>query len=424
MSVSIGSEVGPLEAVVIHSPGAEIESMTPKTAHEVLYNDIIPIQVVRDEHLRLKQFLSGICDVHEVSDLVGQAFEAEEAREVLVRRVCGAYWCRDREDELLALSPQDLAATLIGGLSVRNDSVTSYISRRQYDIPPLPNLYFMRDSSVVVRDKVVVGAMAFDVRSNEALLMNTVFGISPILANGGILFDGTDSLRYVTADRRPGPALRIEGGDVLVVRPDLLMVGISERTSSTAIDLLMTRVAEAWTEPIRVIAVVLPEERSTIHLDMIFTMIDREAALIYEPHVTGAGHVEVLSIELSPGQEPRIVPEEGIIPALARAGMPLETVACGGSDDVVRQREQWLSGNNVFAIGPGKIVGYDCNEATMDALDAAGFVIRPIEGFIEGNDRVDRYERLFVAMPGINLARGGGGPRCMTLPIRRAPLSS
>jgi arginine deiminase len=179
-----------------------------------------------------------------------------------------------------------------------------------------------------------------------------------------------------------------------------------------------------WPEPIRLIAVVLPEDRSTIHLDMVFTMIDREAALIYEPYVTGAGRREVLSIELSAGRDPRLVPEEGIIPALARAGISLETVPCGGSDEVVRQREQWLSGNNVFAFGPGKIIGYNCNESTMAALDVAGFAIRPIEAFIEGDDRPVRYERLFVAMPGINLARGGGGPRCMTLPIRRAPLSS
>ncbi|MBU8914310.1 MAG: hypothetical protein KOO61_09835 [Spirochaetales bacterium] len=424
MSVSIGSEVGKLEAVVIHSPGSEIESMTPKTAHEVLYNDIIPIPVVRDEHLRLKQFLSGLCEVHEISDLVAQALEVDTAREQLVRRVCDAYWCRDRERELLDLPPPVLAATLIGGLPARNDSVTSYISRQQYDIPPLPNLYFMRDSSVVIRDKVVIGAMAYDVRSNEALLMKAAFGFSPTLASGGIVFDGSDSPQYSPVNRRPGPALRLEGGDVLVLRPDLLMVGISERTSSTAIDVLVTRIADAWPEPVRVIAVVLPEERSTIHLDMIFTMIDREAALIYEPYVTGAGRREVLSIELSAGQDPRIIPEEGIIPALGRAGISLETVPCGGADDVVRQREQWLSGNNVFAFAPGKIIGYDCNEATVGALDSAGFAIRPIEGFIEGDDRADRYERLFVAMPGINLARGGGGPRCMTLPIRRAPLSS
>jgi arginine deiminase len=424
MSAYVGSEVEPIEAVVIHSPGAEIESMTPKTAHEVLYNDIIPIQVVRDEHLRLKKFLSGVCEVYEVSELVGQALEVDPAREALVRLVCDAYWCRDREAELLELPPATLAETLIAGLPARKDSVTSYISRQQYDIPPLPNLYFMRDSSVVIRDRVVIGAMAFDVRSNEALLMNAAFKFSPTLANSGIVFDGSDSPQYASANRRPGAALRLEGGDVLVLRPDLLMVGISERTSSTAIDVLVTRIADAWPESVRVIAVVLPEERSTIHLDMIFTMIDREAALVYEPYVTGAGRREVLSIELRSGEEPCIIPEEGILPALARAGITLEAVACGGSDDVVRQREQWLSGNNVFAFAPGKIIGYDCNEATMGALASAGFAVRPIQVFLDGDDKLDNYERLVVAMPGINLARGGGGPRCMTLPIRRAPLSS
>lgn len=423
MSVYVDSEVGSLQAVVIHTPGDEIEAMTPKTARDVLYNDIIPLQMVRDEHHRLKAFLERVCEVHEVRDLLTTALQSVSEREILVRRICDANWCRDREDELLELSPQDLTATLVGGLPARKDSVTSYISRRQYDIPPLPNLYFMRDSSVVVRDRVVIGAMAYDVRSNEALLMKTAFGGAEPLSNGGMLFDGSDTIRYASSGRRPGDALRLEGGDILIVRPDLLMLGISERTSSTAIDVLVARFAESWPGAMHVIAVVLPEERSTIHLDMIFTMIDREAALIYEPYVTGAARREVLSIELSPGCEPRIIPEDGIIPALGRRGVELETVACGGSDEVVRQREQWLSGNNVFAFGPGRIIGYDCNESTMAALARAGFAVRPIDGFLDGTDRADRHERLFVAMPGINLARGGGGPRCMTLPIRRAPLS-
>lgn len=419
MSLCIESEVAPLESVVVHTPGREIESMTPKTAHEVLYNDIIPLQVVRDEHAALKAFLESVCDVHEVSDLVAGALEDGTARENLVRQICDAYWCRDREEELLKLSPADLTRTLIAGLGARKDSITSYISRRQYDIPPLPNLYFMRDSSLVVRDRVVIGAMAHDVRTNEALLMKTAFEGNERLRNSGVIFDGSDTGRYV-GELRPGDSdLRIEGGDVLVLRRDLLLVGISERTSSTAVDVLVTRMAHAWNEPIEVIAAVLPRERSTIHLDMIFTMIDEQAALIYEPYVTGAGRREVISIRVAPNEEPRIREEEGILPALENAGLPVETVACGGTEDEVREREQWLSGNNVFAFGPGRVIGYDCNEATMDAMDAAGFPVHRVTEFTTGNERVESFGKLFVAMPGINLARGGGGPRCMTLPVRR-----
>lgn len=424
MNINVGSEVGSLEAVVIHSPGAEIEAMTPKTAHEVLYNDIIPIEVVRNEHRRLKQFLEQISAVYEVRDLVEEALQHEEARKTLIDRVCGSYWCRDREKELLRLSPVELTNVIIGGLPVRKDSVTSYISRQQYDIPPLPNLYFMRDSSVVLRDHVAIGAMAYDVRSNEALLMKVAFQYSSLLSDARIVFDGSEVHRYATSDRRPRPSLHLEGGDLLILRPDLILVGVSERTSSTAVDVLVARISQTWTEPIRMIAVVLPEERATIHLDMVFTMVDHEAALIYQPLITGNDRRDVLSIELTPGEDPHITPEESLITALASANMKLETIACGGTDPVVREREQWLSGNNVFAISPGKIIGYDSNKATMDALDAAGFTLRTIEDFTDGDDSPDNYERLFISMPGINLARGGGGPRCMTLPIRRAPFSS
>lgn len=422
MSVSVISETGDLQAVIIHTPGREIESMTPKTAHEVLYNDIIPIAVVRDEHRQLKQFLEQVCEVHEFSQLLARALSEEEVRGELVSRVTDAHWCTDREEELAALTPEELAAALIGGLPTRNDSVTSYLSRRQYDIPPLPNLYFMRDSSMIFRDRVVIGAMAYDVRTTEALLMKTTFAHAPELENGGLLFDGTDPNRFSDGAKRPGPRARLEGGDLLVIRPNLLMMGISERTSSSAVDIIVGRIAASWDEPVCVIAVLLPEERAAIHLDMVFTMIDTNAALIYEPYVTGPARRDVVSIHIAPGGKPHIRPHDTVLGALAEAGVDLETVACGGADDVTRQREQWLSGTNVFAFGPGKIIGYDCNEATMESLAGAGFEVRDVEAFTSGADHVDRYGRLFVAMPGINLARGGGGPRCMTLPVRRGPL--
>jgi arginine deiminase len=424
VSVRVTSEVGELEAVVIHTPGPEIEAMTPKTAHEVLYNDIIPISVVRDEHRRLKEFLQTVTTVHEVSELLAEAFEDESARREVIRHVTDVYWCTDRENELLDLAPAELARTLISGLPTRDDSVTAYLSRRQYDVPPLPNLYFMRDSSVVFRDQVLIGAMAYEVRSTEAVLLKTAFTYAPALRNAGLLFDGTSPDRFSDGARRPGPPLRLEGGDVLVVRENLLVLGISERTSSSAVDTLVARIAQAWNEPVHVIAVILPEERSTIHLDMVFTMIDRDAALVYEPVIHGPDRREVVSLHVSPRRKPRIEAHRDLPEALEAAGVKLETVPCGGTDDVTRQREQWLSGTNVFAFAPGKIIGYDCNEATMSALASAGFEVRDVELFTSGRERVDDYERLFVAMPGINLARGGGGPRCMTLPVRRAPLSS
>ena len=155
---------------------------------------------------------------------------------------------------------------------------------------------------------------------------------------------------------------------------------------------------------------------------MIFTLVDRDVALVYEPYVTGPRRVDVFRMRLVPGAQTRIEKCDGLLEALRDEGMALETVACGGDDPVVREREQWLSAANVFAFAPGKIIGYDCNVATMQAFADAGFAVRTVDEFLEGDRRVEDDERLFVGMPGINLARGGGGPRCMTLPIRRDPV--
>lgn len=440
--VRIDSEIGRLRSVVIHTPGSEIESMTPRTATEVLYNDIIPISVVSDEHRTLKRFLSLVADVHEVTDLAESALEPVDVRERLVEAICDAGGGRDRRDELLSLSPGELVRTMIGGLRSRKDSLTAVLGGPEYDLPPLPNLYFMRDSSLVVRDRVVVGAMAHDVRSAEARLLRSVFSSARGIASGGILWDGSDadgdSSGGAHAPRagEPGrhggrpegagadrlPPVRLEGGDILVARPDLLVVGISERTSAAALDALASRLLATYEEPVTLLAVVLPRERSTIHLDMIFTLVDSDVALVYEPYVTGPHRVDVYRMQLAPGSPTRIEKRDGLLPALAASGMPLETVPCGGRDPVVREREQWLSAANVFAFAPGKIVGYDCNAATMEAFAQAGFTVVGVEEFLAPGAAarsVDDEERLFVGLPGVNLARGGGGPRCMTLPIAR-----
>lgn len=431
----VSSETGPLRSVVIHTPGAEIESMTPRTAHEVLYNDIIPISVVRDEHRTLKAFLSLVAEVHEVTDLAAAALADEPTRETLIAGLCRSPRAARRADELRALSPAALTATIIGGLRSRNETLSDVLSPAEYDLPPLPNLYFMRDSSFVIGNSVAIGAMAHPVRTAEAMLLRAAFTSPHGVASAGIVYDGCgDEAGGGPAPRggpgprgvptpggpaTPGADHRIEGGDVLVVRADLLVVGVSERTSSAAVDALAASLVAASGAPLTVLAVVLPRERSTIHLDMVFTLVDRDRALVYEPLVAGARPLDVYRMHLAPGKRSRIRKVDALLPALAAEGVELEAIPCGGRDPVVREREQWLSAANAFAFAPGKVLGYDCNVATMEAFDAAGFAVVGVDEFLSGRRRVEEYDRLFVGLPGINLARGGGGPRCMTLPLAR-----
>jgi arginine deiminase len=155
---------------------------------------------------------------------------------------------------------------------------------------------------------------------------------------------------------------------------------------------------------------------------MVFTLVDHDRALVYEPLVLGPGRLRVVRLDVTPGVSARIRDVPGIIEGLREVGVEVDPILCGGENEVYQQREQWLSGTNVLAFAPGKVIGYDCNEATAESFAAADFTVRPVEVFLSGEESVDDYEKLLVVTPGVELARGGGGARCMTLPVERDPL--
>ncbi|MFZ5859424.1 MAG: arginine deiminase family protein [Spirochaetota bacterium] len=412
-SVRIDSEIGKLRRVIIHNPGSEIEAMTPREAERDLYNDIIPLFAVQREYAKLRDFLRKVTKTYELADLLAECLANENDKLEFLKEYSHINPIAHIVDQLALLPAQQLAQSLLAGIIAPKESLAQHLNPHSFIANPLPNAYFMRDSVAIIGNQVISAAFTFDVRMAEAYITRFIFKKHPAFRNNGLLIDGP-------AERNR--LFTIEGGDIHVLSSDVLAIGISERTTAFAIDRIAQRIARAEARPITIFAIDLPKERATIHLDMVFTMIDRNAALAYKPVMLGAGRAQVYKLDVQANGSVRYSEEKSLFEGLRGVGIDLEPILCGNGHSVFQEREQWLSGANSFAFGPGKILMYSCNAYTLEALNAKGFAILPAQDFLDGKANPDDYARLAVAFDGIELARGGGGARCMTLPVERDSL--
>lgn len=412
LDFNVDSEVGRLEAVIVHRPGQEVADMTPESVERALYGDILNLGVALREYDELLGVLRRRARVLEVHDLLVALLADREVAEPLIRRLCAAEGAVSLGDELVAAPPGDLARLLVEGLPLRKDNLSRFLSRERYSLPPLHNFFFTRDSGMVVGRHALVGNMASPVRSREALLMEALFrhhrGFSTTAVN---LHDLDPAVAGVA----------IEGGDVLVAAPGVVIVGMGARTTRQAIDLLIEHFRREGATQHILVQELPAEPASFIHLDMVFTLLDRNCCLAFEPVIMQKHHFDTVHIHLDHGRVVTIEEEDNLPAALAGLGMELEVLSCGGRADTwVQEREQWHSGANFFALGPGQVVGYGRNEATINELARAGFAVVPARDVIDGRADLDTMGRAVVTIDGAELARGGGGCRCMTLPVRRA----
>jgi arginine deiminase len=396
----VGSEVGTLRRVILHRPDLELARLTPSNKDEFLFDDVLWVRRARREHSRFAEALAGHgVEVLYLQDLLTTVLRNPAVhRSVVAQTLVASALDPDPDvavtEWLARFDPAQTASMLIGGLTwdelpLEGKGLSAQIAAGdEFALPPLPNHLFTRDSSAWIYGGVSINAMAKLARRRERIHLDAIYRHHP-------LFAGTEHEIW-SAGLEVQASL--EGGDILVIGNGCVLVGIGERTRPVAVEALSARLFDAGAAR-RVIAVVIPARRSSMHLDTVLTMVDRDTFTIYP------GLKEMLrAFSLWPdATRPRIEREDDPFAAVAQAlELPRLRLVETGGDRYEAQREQWDDGNNVLALAPGLVVAYDRNEDTNARLRQEGIEVVEIESF--------------------ELSRGRGGPRCMSCPIERDPL--
>lgn len=406
MSINVTSETGHLTGAIVHTPGKEVTLVNPDIKDELLFDDIIFESDARNEHLNmLKVFETVIPDgghIYEITDLILECFQNEDARNFFIYNLVNRLPelnVTAIEQELLRVGPQELLEFSILGQTK---------SIKDFSLLPSPNILFTRDLAAVVNKGIIISRAAKKARARESLLMETIVDYHPVFTN---VKENAFRLAYYDS---------IEGGDIIVASHDIVIIGMSERTSFSGI---MKAASAIFDYGVKYVLIVdIPKQRASMHLDTIFTFANHNECIIYPPAITNRkDNVVCLSKEAG-----KLVTDtkSSLKDALEELmGHEMTFINCGGSEPINQNREQWTDGANVFALAPGVIVGYERNTHTFAALEEHGYEIMNQFDFIN-SFKYSPFSpspdiKIAVSFIGNELCRGRGGARCMTLPISR-----